>query len=45
MYLHTGRSRSLTDLLTGVHGPDAVSGLPPLSAQEAEDLAAYLRSL
>lgn len=45
MYLHTGRYRSLTDLLTGVHGPDAVSGLPPLSAQEAEDLAAYLRSL
>jgi DNA-binding beta-propeller fold protein YncE len=45
MYLHSGRSKLLTDLLTGVHGPDAVSGLPPLSSQEAEDLAAYLRSL
>lgn len=45
MYLHNGRSRSLTDLLTGVHGPDRVSGQAPLSREEAEDLAAYLRSL
>jgi mono/diheme cytochrome c family protein len=45
MYLHNGRGRSLTDLLTGVHGPDRVSGQAPLSREEAEDLAAYLRSL
>ncbi len=45
MYLHHGRSKSLSDLLTGPHSPHAVSGLEEFSSQEIDDLIAYLKSL
>ena len=45
MFLHHGKAKSLPELLTGLHGPDKVSGLPPLSSQEVDDLVAYLKSL
>jgi hypothetical protein len=37
-----GHSRAV---LAGRHGPDRVSGLPPLDEQELADLVAYLESL
>jgi cytochrome c peroxidase len=45
MYMHHGRTKSLAKLLGGMHGPDAVSGLEPLSPGEIDDLVAYLESL
>jgi mono/diheme cytochrome c family protein len=45
LYLHDGRVKSLAKLLAGPHGPAAVSGLEPLSAEEIDDLVAYLLSL
>jgi len=43
--LHNGRASSIEEVLTRFHSPEKVSGLPPLSADEVADLAAYLRSL
>lgn len=45
LFLHNGRARSLRDVLTGLHAPDKVSGTPPLSDAEIDDLVAYLMSL
>ncbi|MEO1991299.1 MAG: hypothetical protein ABGW78_05140 [Pirellulales bacterium] len=45
MYLHHGRSKSLSDLLAGPHGPATVSGLDAFSLEEIDDLVAYLKSL
>jgi sugar lactone lactonase YvrE len=45
LYLHDGRTKSLTKLLAGPHGPAAVRGLEPLSPGELDDLVAYLLSL
>ena len=45
MYLHHGRVKSLARLLDGMHGPETVSGLEPLSPAEIDDLVAYLESL
>jgi len=45
MFLHHGKAKSLHQLLTGLHAPDKVSDLPPLSEPEVEDLVAYLKSL
>ncbi|MFO0910094.1 MAG: beta-propeller fold lactonase family protein [Isosphaeraceae bacterium] len=44
-YLHDGRAKTLHEVLTGAHSPDAVNGGGDLSAQELDDLIAYLRSL
>ena len=43
--LHDGRSKSLEDLLTGAHAPEAVAGEGKLSNEELADLIAYLKSL
>lgn len=45
VFLHDGRSTTLRDLLTGPHNPSDVTGLGELTAQELEDLLAYLESL
>jgi YVTN family beta-propeller protein len=45
LLLHDGRSRSLEDLLTGPHNPARVTGQGELTAEERQDLLAYLRSL
>jgi len=45
LFMHDGREKSLRAVLTGRHGPDRVSGLPPLDEQELADLVAYLESL
>jgi hypothetical protein len=44
-FLHTGKAKSLEEVLTKYHAPDQVLGLEPLSAGELEDLVAYLQSL
>jgi cytochrome c peroxidase len=44
-YLHDGRSKSLEEVLSGPHEPDAVTGLGTLSDAERADLIAYLKSL
>jgi cytochrome c peroxidase len=44
-YLHDGRAKSLEELLTGPHSPEAVTGKGELTAEEVADLVAYLRSL
>lgn len=44
-WLHDARARSLQMLLAGPHSPERVSGSPPLSEAEIDDLAAFLRSL
>jgi len=44
IFLHHGRARSLEAVLAGPHGPDRSVGLDPLTADEARDLAAYLRT-
>jgi YVTN family beta-propeller protein len=43
--LHHGKARSLADVLTRFHGPEKVSGTPPLDPDEVADLVAYLESL
>jgi YVTN family beta-propeller protein len=43
--LHDGRARSLEEVLTGPHNPSRVTGLGELSADELQDLLAYLNSL
>lgn len=45
LFLHDGRSRSLKELLTGPHNPSSVTGKGELSAEELQDLLAYLQSL
>jgi cytochrome c peroxidase len=45
IFLHDGRSRNLEDVLKGPHNPSRVTGLGELSADEMQDLLAYLRSL
>jgi YVTN family beta-propeller protein len=44
-YLHDGRAKTLRDALSGPHSADNVTGLGELSAQELDDLIAYLKSL
>jgi YVTN family beta-propeller protein len=44
-YLHDGRAKSLREVLTGPHEPDAVAHRGELSAQELDDLIAYLKTL
>ncbi|MBC7817570.1 MAG: c-type cytochrome [Planctomycetaceae bacterium] len=43
--LHDGRVDSLADLLTGPHAPEKVAGSGKLTADEVDDLVAYLKSL
>jgi YVTN family beta-propeller protein len=44
-YLHDGRAKSLREVLTGPHEPDAVAHRGELSERELEDLIAYLKTL
>jgi hypothetical protein len=44
-YLHDGRARSLEEVLRGPHNPARIIGLGELSAEELQDLLAYLESL
>lgn len=44
-FLHTGKARSLEQVLTKYHAPEQVSGLPPLCEDDVADLVAYLQSL
>lgn len=44
-YLHDGRAKTLRDVLTDGHDPEAVTGLGSLSDSELDDLIAYLKSL
>jgi YVTN family beta-propeller protein len=44
-YLHDGRAQTLSEVLTGDHSPEVVSGSEPLTEQELDDLIAYLKSL
>jgi DNA-binding beta-propeller fold protein YncE len=43
--LHDGRGRSLEEVLSGPHSPASVTGQGELSAEELQDLVAYLKSL
>jgi cytochrome c peroxidase len=45
LFLHHGRAKSLEQVLTGLHSPERAAGLEPLSADEVQDLVAYLRTL
>ncbi|HEX4591374.1 MAG TPA: hypothetical protein VH120_15675, partial [Gemmataceae bacterium] len=45
MFLHDGRAKSLEQLLTGPHSPDALNSRGPLTGDELSDLIAYLKSL
>jgi cytochrome c peroxidase len=45
LLLHDGRSKTLEDVLTGPHNPDALVGQGELTAEELRDLVAYLKSL
>jgi cytochrome c peroxidase len=44
-FLHTGKAKSLEDVLTKYHSPEQVLGLEPLGEEEVADLVAYLKSL
>jgi DNA-binding beta-propeller fold protein YncE len=44
-WLHNGRARSLEELLSRHHGPEKVSGMPPLTKEELHDLLAFLKSI
>lgn len=44
-FLHTGKAKSLDEVLTKYHAPDQVLGLERLAEAEVADLVAYLRSL
>jgi cytochrome c peroxidase len=44
-FLHDGRAKSLEQLLTGPHSPDALNGRGPLTKEDLADLIAYLKSL
>ncbi len=43
--LHDGRADTLTDVLTGPHSPEKVSGTAPLTKEEVSDLVEYLKAL
>ncbi|MCG8651369.1 MAG: c-type cytochrome, partial [Pirellulales bacterium] len=43
--LHSGRAKSLHRVVTDLHSPEKVSGLPPLDEQDVADLIEYLKSL
>lgn len=43
--LHDGRAKSLEEVLTGDHNPDQVTGKGSLSAEELNDLMAFLKTL
>jgi DNA-binding beta-propeller fold protein YncE len=45
LLLHDGRSKSLEEVLTGVHRPGDVAGSGDLSSQQLSDLIEYLKSL
>ena len=45
LLLHDGRAESLIELLSGPHNPETVSGSDPLTEQELQDLATYLKTL
>jgi YVTN family beta-propeller protein len=45
LYLHDGRARTLEEVLKGAHAPEKVTRQGALTAEELEDLIAYLRSL
>ena len=44
-FLHTGKAKSLDEVLMKYHAPDQVLGLERLAEAEVADLVAYLRSL
>lgn len=44
-WLHNAKARSLHDLLTGPHAPEKITGQPPLTEAEVDDLVAWLKSL
>jgi hypothetical protein len=44
-WLHNAKARSLHDLLTGPHAPEKITGQPPLTDAEVDDLVAWLKSL
>lgn len=44
-WLHNARARSLRELLSGPHAPPRVSGGAELTAEEIDDLVAWLESL
>jgi YVTN family beta-propeller protein len=45
MFLHDGRAKTLHDLLSGPHEPDALNGRGRLTNGELADLIAYLKTL
>jgi cytochrome c peroxidase len=45
LYLHDGRATTLEEVLTGPHNPNRVTGAGELTAEELQDLLAYLKSL
>jgi len=44
-WLHNAKARSLRDLLAGPHSPEKISGEPPLTDAEIDDLVAWLEAL
>ena len=44
-WLHNARARSIHDLLAGPHSPEKISGQPPLTEAEIDDLVAWLKAL
>ncbi|MCA9269001.1 MAG: hypothetical protein KDA41_11050, partial [Planctomycetales bacterium] len=42
---HNVERKSIEEILTGVHRADKVSGVEPLSEQQIQDLAAFVRTL
>ncbi len=44
-WLHNARARSLEALLAGPHSPEKLTGQPPLTDAEIDDLVAWLKTL
>ena len=44
-WLHNARARSIHDLLSGPHSPEKLTGQPPLTEAEIDDLVAWLKAL
>ena len=44
-WLHNARARSLHELLSGPHSPEKITGQPPLTEAEIDDLVAWLKAL
>jgi DNA-binding beta-propeller fold protein YncE len=44
-WLHNARARSLEALLAGPHSPEKLTGQPPLTEAEIDDLVAWLKTL